>query len=199
MKRKSIEFDIVVLGAGPGGLSSALAAARNGAKVLLVEKNSFLGGNMTIGLPLLGFLDKDGNKMIAGIADEFVNTMKSYKTSYGYASTNHIACPMHNSITLYDHEIFKFVAFHKIIDAGIEVLLNTQISDISMDNGRIAEIELLGKGWQIDVRAKIFIDATGDGDLAYLAGASYKKGQDDTGTLQPPTLMFILSQMILIR
>lgn len=195
MRRKSIEFDIVVLGAGPGGLSSALAAARNGAKVLLVERNSFLGGNMTIGLPLLGFLDKDGNKMIAGIADEFVDAMKSYKTSYGYASTDHIACPMHNSITLYDHEIFKFVAFHKIIDAGIEVLLNTQISGISMDNGRIAEIELLGKGWLIDVRAKIFIDATGDGDLAYLAGASFKKGQDDTGTLQPPTLMFTVANV----
>ena len=66
------EFDVVVIGAGPGGLAAALAAARNGARVLLVEKNGYLGGNMAIGLPLLGYLDRDGKKVIGGIADEFM-------------------------------------------------------------------------------------------------------------------------------
>ena len=103
-------YDIVVLGAGPGGLAAALQAARNGAKVLLADKNGCLGGNMTLGLPLLGFLDKDGRTVIKGIAQEFIDDLRAYKTPYGVAASEHLHCPMHNSVTLYDHELFNFVA-----------------------------------------------------------------------------------------
>lgn len=187
------EFDVVVLGAGPGGLAAALAAARNGAKVLLAEKNGFLGGNMAIGLPLLGFLDKDGKKVIGGIADEFMKDMAAYKTAYGNAASDHKVCPMHNSVTLYDHELFKIVALHKVMEAGIEVLFHTDIEAVNVENAQLKEITLRGKGWKIYVKAKAFIDASGDGDMAYLTGASYEKGQKDTGVLQPPTMMFTLA------
>ncbi|MBQ1208185.1 MAG: FAD-dependent oxidoreductase [Lachnospiraceae bacterium] len=193
MKTVNKEFDVVVLGAGPGGLAAALAAGRGGAKVLLVEKNGYLGGNMAIGLPLLGFLDKDGNKVIGGIADEFMKDMASYETAYGRAASEHKVCPMHNSVTLYDHELFKIVALHKVLDAGIEVLFHTDIESVNVENAEIREITLRGKGYRIFVKAKIYIDASGDGDMAYLAGASYEKGQKDTGILQPPTMMFTLS------
>lgn len=193
MNRSEKVFDVVVVGAGPGGLSAAIAAARNGAKVLLVEKNGFLGGNMTIGLPLLGFLDRDGHKVIGGIADEFIADMQHYKTSYGVAASRHRYCGMHNSVTLYDHEIFKFIALHKVLDAGIELLLHAEVTDVDVDNRVLKSIEITGKGWKITVYAKIFIDATGDGDMAYLTGASYEKGQKDTGVIQPPTLMFTVS------
>ncbi len=187
------EFDVVVLGAGPGGLAAALAAARNGAKVLLAEKNGFLGGNMAIGLPLLGFLDKDGTKVIGGIADEFMKDMAAYKTAYGNAASDHKVCPMHNSVTLYDHELFKIVALHKVMEAGIEVLFHTDIEAVNVENATLKEITLRGKGWKIYVKAKAYIDASGDGDMAYLTGASYEKGQKDTGVLQPPTMMFTLA------
>lgn len=193
MKTVNREFDVVVLGAGPGGLAAALAAGRGGAKVLLVEKNGYLGGNMAIGLPLLGFLDKDGNKVIGGIADEFMKDMASYETAYGHAASEHKVCPMHNSVTLYDHELFKIVALHKVLDADIEVLFHTDIESVNVENAEIREITLRGKGYRIFVKAKIYIDASGDGDMAYLAGASYEKGQKDTGILQPPTMMFTLS------
>ena len=192
MNYTSKEFDIVVLGAGPGGLAAALAAARNGAKVLLVDKNGYLGGNMTLGLPLLGFLDKDGRTVIKGIAQEFIDDLRAYKTPYGAAASSHLACPLHNSVTLYDHEIFKFVALRKVMEAGVEILLHTELYSVNVDNRTLRSIELSGKGWRITVKAKIFIDGTGDGDLAYMAGASYAKGQKDTGVLQPPTLMFTL-------
>ncbi len=187
------EYDIVVIGAGPGGLGAALAAARNGAKVLLVEKNGYLGGNMTIGLPLLGFLDRDGRKVIGGIADELIRDMQHYPTAYGRAASKHRYCGMHNSVTLYDHEIFKFVALRKVLDAGIELLLHTEVLSVNVDNRRLESIVLSGKNWRITVKARIFIDATGDGDAAYLAGASYEKGQKDTGVIQPPTLMFTVA------
>jgi len=193
MNTISKEFDVVVLGAGPGGLAAALAAARGGAKVLLVEKNGYLGGNMAIGLPLLGFLDKDGNKVIGGIADEFMRDMASYETAYGRAASEHKVCPMHNSVTLYDHELFKIVALHKVLDAGIDVLFHTDIEAVNVENASIREITLRGKGYRIFIKAKVYIDASGDGDMAYLAGASYEKGQKDTGILQPPTMMFTLS------
>lgn len=187
------EFDIVVVGAGPGGLAAALAAARNGAKVLLVEKSGYLGGNMTIGLPLLGFLDKDGRKVIAGIADEFMKDMRSYKTAYGYAASEHRYCPMHNSVTLYDHELFKIIALKKVLAAGVELLLHCEVESVNVDNKTLKTITLIGKGYRITVEAKIFIDGTGDGDVAYLTGASYEKGQRDTGVIQPPTLMFTVA------
>ncbi|MBE5772122.1 MAG: FAD-dependent oxidoreductase [Clostridiales bacterium] len=190
MNRTTKEFDIVVLGAGPAGLAAALAAARNGAKVLLADKNGYLGGNMTLGLPLLAYLDKDGRRVVKGIAQEFIDDLWNYETPYGRAASTHLPCPLHNSVTLYDHEIFKFVAFRKVLDAGIEILLHSELRGVNVENHTLKSIELMGKGWIIDVKAKIFIDATGDGDMAYLCGASYEKGQKDTGVLQPPTLMF---------
>ncbi|MBE5781769.1 MAG: FAD-dependent oxidoreductase [Clostridiales bacterium] len=190
MKRSIQEYDVVVLGAGPGGLAAALAAARNGAKVLLVDKNGYLGGNMTLGLPLLGFLDKDGRTVVKGIAQEFIDDLRAYQTPYGPAASSHLACPLHNSVTLYDHELFKIVAFRKVLEAGIQVLLHTELRSVNVDSRTLKSVELAGKGWLIEVNAKVFIDGTGDGDLAYLCGASYEKGQKDTGVLQPPTLMF---------
>ena len=192
MNRTQKCCDVAVIGAGPAGLAAALQAARNGAKVLLVDKNGYLGGNMTLGLPLLAFLDKDGRPVVKGIAQEFIDDLRAYKTPYGAAASSHLVCPMHNSVTLYDHEIFKFVAFRKVLDAGIEVLLHTEVVKANVDSMTLKSVELSGKGWIIDVTARVFIDATGDGDLAYLAGASYAKGQKDTGLLQPPTLMFTL-------
>ena len=64
MKESICHYDIAVIGGGPAGLATAITAAREGKKVLLADKNGFLEGNLTIGLPLLGFLDEHGNKCI---------------------------------------------------------------------------------------------------------------------------------------
>lgn len=184
MKLTCAEYDIIVIGGGPGGLPAAIAAARQGAKVLLVEQHGYLGGNMTIGLPLLGYLDKDGNQVVRGIAQEFVDELAKRN-----ACSPHHWCPMHNSVTIYDSEAFKILAFEKCLDAGVELLLHTQVIDTNMENGRLKSVTLFGKGRRIEASAKVFIDATGDGDVGYMAGATYEMGQKDTGVLQPPTLM----------
>lgn len=187
MKKEFRDYDVVVIGGGPGGLPAALEAARHGAKVLLVEKNGYLGGNLTIGLPLLGYLDKDGNQIIGGIAQELVDEL----TRRGAASP-HTWCPLHNSVTIYDHEVFKVIAFEKCLEAGVELLLHMQVVDTNLEDGRITSVTLFGKSRCIEVSARVFIDATGDGDVAYLAGASYEKGQNNCGTVQPPTVMCTL-------
>lgn len=177
-------YDILVIGAGPGGLPAAIAAARQNQKVLLVEKNGFLGGNLTIGLPLLGYLDKDGNTVIKGIAQEFIDALRERN-----AAGPHHWCPMHDSVTIYDHEVFKVVAFEKCLEAGVEILLHTEVIDTNVENGILKSVTLFGKAHRIEAEAEIFIDATGDGDVGYIAGASYEMGQAGTGVLQPPTLM----------
>lgn len=184
MKLETLNYDIVVIGGGPGGLPAALAAARQGAKVLLVERNGYLGGNLTLGLPLLGYLDKYGNQVIRGIAQELVDAL----TEKGACSPHHW-CPMHDSVTIYNDEVFKVVAFEKCLEAGVELLLHTQVIDTNVENGLLKSITLFGKGRRMEVNAKVFIDATGDGDVGYLAGATYEMGQKGTGKLQPPTLM----------
>jgi len=73
--KHSLKFDVAVIGGGPGGIPAALAAARRGAKVILVERNGHLGGNLVMGLPLLGYLDQNGRQIIGGIAQEFIDDM----------------------------------------------------------------------------------------------------------------------------
>ncbi len=184
MKTSVVECDILVVGGGPGGLPAAIAAARQGAKVLLVERNGFLGGNLTIGLPLLAYLDKDGNQVVRGIAQEFIDELAKKR-----AVSPHHWCPMHDSVTIYDHEIFKVVALEMCMQAGVEILLHTQVIDTNVENGVLKSVTLFGKANRIEARAKVYIDATGDGDVAYMAGATFEMGQKGTGVLQPPTLM----------
>jgi hypothetical protein len=184
MKTSIVAYDVIVIGGGPGGLPAAIAAARQGAKVLLVEKNGYLGGNLTIGLPLLAYLDKDGNQVIRGIAQELVDALAAKG-----AAGAHRWCPMHDSVTAYDHEVLKIVAFEMCLEAGVEILLHTEVIDTDVENGVLKSVTLFGKSHRIEARARVFIDATGDGDVGYIAGATFEMGQKGTGVLQPPTLM----------
>ena len=184
MNKQMRQYDVCVIGGGPGGIAAALSAARGGAKVLLVEKNGCMGGNLVIGLPLLGYLDKDGRQVTAGIAQELVDALTARNATYG-----HRWCPLHNSVTLYDHEQLKIILFEKLLEAKVDMLLHTELTRVNVDDGHIDSVTVFGKGWEIEVSAKIFIDGTGDGDLAYMAGARYEKGQDNCGKMQPPTLM----------
>ncbi len=188
MNIQQLQCDVAVIGGGPAGIAAALAAARNGAKVFLAERNEYLGGNMSSGLPLLGFLDKNGNQVTGGIAQEIVD-----KLTLRGACLGHNPCPLHNSVTIIDSEMMKVLAFEMCKEAGIQVLLHCEVIDVNVENGRIDRVYLMGKGMRYDIEASVFIDATGDGDVAYLSGATYEKGQQETGILQPPSLLFTLS------
>lgn len=190
METKNMKYDVVVIGGGPGGIPAALAAARLGVKVLIVDRNGYIGGNAVTGLPFLGFLDKQGRQVVGGIAQEFMDSLAELDGAY-----QHRRCPMHNSVTIINPELFKIVAFEKCLEAGIKILLHCEIVDVTVENKTIKRISVMGKGSRIDIEAKVFIDATGDGDAAYLAGASFEKGQADTGVMQPPTVMFSLGNV----
>lgn len=190
MKRFDMNYEIAVIGGGPAGLSAAITAARAGRKVILLEKAGYLGGNATLGLPLLGFLDLDGRRIVGGIAQEYVNRLTERGECLG-----HRTCPKHNSVTNIDPEGFKLLAIEMCRDAGVDILLHVEACRTEVENGRIEKVVLYGKGNEVTVTADIFIDCTGDGDVAYLAGCSFEAGQPETGVLQPPTVMFTLENV----
>jgi len=181
-------YEVVVIGGGPGGFPAAIAAARRGKKVLLVERNGFLGGAAASGLGILGYLDRNGNKSLGGIAQELIDRLTAVGGSKG-----HFACPVHNSITPVSPDYVKIIALQLCLEAGVEVLFNQELYDVHVENNRVIEVITYGKCTETRIKAKVFIDATGDGDLAYLAGAAFHLGQDDTGVMQPSTLMFTLT------
>jgi hypothetical protein len=178
--------DVVVAGGGPTGIAAAVSAARHGARTLLLEKEGFLGGNAAMWLPLLCFLDVHGNQVIRGIPQEIVERMKVHG-----AATKHYPCALHQSYTIYDPEIFKWVAQEMLLEAGVDILLHTLVADAPSENGSIQALIIENKSGRQAVTGEVYIDATGDGDLAVRAGAPWEKGDEDGG-LQPPTLMFTL-------
>ena len=187
-------YDVVCVGGGPGGFPAAIAAARMGQKTLLAERNGFLGGMAATGLGLLGYLDSEGAPALGGIAQEFVDRL----TRAGGAS-GHYRCPVHNSITPVNPELVKLVALQMCEEAGVELLFHCSPLEAQTSNGRLTGAVMFGKGTRVQVKGKVFVDATGDGDLAELAGAAYVYGQNEEGLTQPATLMFTVCNVDMER
>ena len=174
------ETDILVVGGGPSGIIAALAAAEDGLKVALVEKRAYVGGNLTIGLPILGFLSQKGEPIIAGLPQKLIDRLRAIN-----AAGDHQPCPLHVSLTLIDPEAVKRVALEMLAERGVEVMLNSVCEGVVMEDDLIRAAMVNGE----EIRAKVFIDCTGDGDVAFRAGVPCEKG-DAHGGMQPATLMF---------
>ncbi len=187
MNSYSYKYDVAVIGGGPSGLATAITTARRGKKVIILEKNGYLGGNMTLGLPLLGFLDEHGKPCIAGFGEEFLNRLIERNAGY-----YHRFCPKHNSVSNINGEEVKFLALDMCNEAGVDVLLHLEAHHVELDENKIKSVTMFGKCNEVTVSADIFVDCTGDGDLAYLAGCSYDKGRGSNKELMPPTVMFTL-------
>ncbi|QTQ14469.1 FAD-dependent oxidoreductase [Treponema parvum] len=180
-------YDVAVIGGGPGGIAAAISAARNGASVILAERNGYLGGQLGSGLPFLAFLDRKQRQVIGGVAQEFVDRLSKLNGTHG-----HTYCPFHISTTVIHPFLARIICFEMAKETGIDLLMHCELSDVKVSGGKIKSVTLSGKGEHIEIEANIFIDATGDGDLGFAAGASFNKGQEKDNVLQPPTLMFNL-------
>jgi ribulose 1,5-bisphosphate synthetase/thiazole synthase len=181
-----LDVDVLVVGGGPSGLIAAQAAAEDGLKVTLIDSRSFVGGNMTIGLPILGFLGQKGNQIIKGIPQKFIDRLKAVD-----ASSEHRPCPLHMSLTLVEPEAVKNVGLEMLIDAGVNVLLYTFCVGVIKEENHLKGVIIESKSGREVILAKTIIDCTGDADVAFKAGVPCEQG-NDVGGAQPPTLMFCM-------
>lgn len=179
------EVDVLVVGGGPSGIMAAYAAAKDkNLKVMLIESRGYLGGNLTIGLPILAFLGPKGNQVINGEAQKFIDRLRAR----GCAS-EHKRCANHMSLTIINSEEAKNVAFEMMEEAGVEVLMYVFNSAAIVENGKVEGVIIETKEGRQAIMAKTVIDCTGDGDVAFQAGVECHKGDKDGG-MQPPTLMY---------
>ena len=192
------EADVLVVGGGPAGVCAAISAARNGAKVLVVEQSGMLGGMATQGLvgPFMTCYDKAGDKMIIrGLFEEIVERLVARggalhpKGVFGDGPYSAWLPKGHDHVTPFDPEELKMLLDEMCAEAGVKVLLHATFVEPIVEGGRAAGARLFGKGGYRTIAAKIVIDATGDGDYAFRAGVPCVLG-DGKGRLMPATMFF---------
>lgn len=175
------DVDVFVAGGGPAGVAAAVAAARNGASVFLAENGGAFGGAAVQSLVPAFMQFTDGVNFVAdGIGREVYNYIKSnaYNEYKKY-------CP--DSIPV---EILKLCYDKMLTEAGVSFEFFTRVADAVTEGGSICYAVCAAKGNNFAVRAKVYIDCTGDGDLAAFAGAGFEKG-DEHGEMMAATLCAI--------
>lgn len=180
------ECDVAVFGGGPTGVCAATAAARHGARVLLVERLGYLGGMATAGNvnllhPLYG---TDGaTKVIGGLPEEFLRRLSALGATYNSArddETGHwVICS----------ETAKFVLDDMVLSSGCRVVFDTLAAGVLREDDRVRAVLVEGKSGREAILASVFIDCTGDADILRRAGCETQLG-DGTGRCQAPSLCF---------
>ena len=173
-------YDVVVVGGGTSGFVAATAAARKGARTLLVERYGFVGGSSVSGYPFLGFYAGNGEKVVGGIGEEVVGRLIGAGGSRGNIRGGRWqpAEEYEFSLTPYEPEVLKFVAQEMRLEAGVSLMLHTYLIGAIVREDRLIGIEVANKSGRSIIYANCFIDATGDADLAYLAGAPFQIGDE---------------------
>ncbi|MDF2650213.1 MAG: FAD-dependent oxidoreductase [Paenibacillus sp.] len=188
MNRLQKEYDVAVLGGGPAGITAAITAARNGAKTILIERYGFLGGMSTAAMvyPWMTFHSASGEQVIKGIAQEIVDRLMSLNASPGHQRDT---IGFVHTLTPYHPEVYKVLACDMLQEAGVDIVLHTVAIDVQSAADSISGITLYNKSGVSTLQAKVYVDATGDGDIAYMAGAPWEKGNIE-GKVQPMTMKF---------
>jgi hypothetical protein len=171
-----VDVDVCVLGSGSAGSTAAIAAARGGASVLLVERLPFLGGTSTAVLDTFyGFFTPGtrSRKVVGGVGDDVVSALRALgpvverPNTYGAGT----------GIT-YLAEHLK-VAWERLAeDAGVRILLHAFAHEATVEDGRVTELAIATKGGPVRATARTFVDASGDADLCHLAGFGYELAGD---------------------
>lgn len=179
-------WDVVVAGGGPSGCAAAAAAAQEGMRVILLERSGALGGMGTTGMLPAWCPFSDGEKVIhRGIAWRvFENCL---------ASVPHVPRGSTDWVPI-NTEYLKRVYDELLDEAGVKVLFHSQVAGLVRSGQTLEAVTIANKAGLTRIRGAVFVDATGDGDVAAWAGAPFEYG-DDSGDVQPATLCFSLANV----
>lgn len=172
------EVDVLVAGGGPAGVGAALAAARNGAKTMLIEQFNCVGGMATSGM-MSHWSGGTESPLFAEIADRTLAKEAGMFDKTQEAGRHCI-----------NHEMQKAAMLNLLDEAGVIVQLYTFACEAIMDGNKITGVITESKSGREAIMAKIVIDCTGDGDIAAKTGAAYEIGRENDHKCQPVTLMF---------
>ena len=185
------KYDVVVVGGGFAGVGAAIAAARQGKKVRLIEKYNCLGGAAAYDLvnPFMRYWswkddEHSGKIMLSeGIFAEIIQKL------------GEMGAFRKGNKTHFNEEILKLLFNRMMVEAGVELLYQTYVVGAKMNGKKIEAITVSNVSGTYDIEAETFIDATGDANLAHLAGFPYKVGRESDGLCQPMTLCFRLANV----
>jgi threonine dehydrogenase-like Zn-dependent dehydrogenase len=180
------EFDVLVAGGGVTGIAAALAAARQGARTILIEPRPFIGGNAATGLCIHTYFTRYGKQVVYGIAQEIVDRLIDLGGAVG-----HVPMPQGYvyAVTPVDADLFRMETTTMLAEAGVVILYNTALVGAEALGGKVDKVLVSSKNKLGYLHAKTFIDATGDADLAYMAGAECREGWSGSGAMQPVSMM----------
>ena len=192
------EFDVIVVGGGPAGTAAAIAAARTGARTLLVEQFGYLGGTATASLMacINGFRNQvapDDTQVVRGIAEEIVLRLKALdglgKSPYPQQEFPTTPGQLSYSYAI-DTELFKYVLLQLCQEAGVELLLHAWFAQPIVANETIQGVLVECKSGRLALMGTVIIDTSGDGDVAARAGAPFWQTRGDEAARLNDALMY---------
>ena len=177
------EVDVLVAGGGPAGIGAAIGAARAGARPMLIERHAFIGGVGAWGLGMTINQMRPEGKPRGAVHELLIEKLLAYGEE---------------ALIIKDHALVTNVEYLKvaILDAldaaGVRYLNHCRVADAIVERNRVAGVVVATKEGLLKVRAKTVVDATGDADVAFFAGAATLKGREGDGFLSPMTLNLIV-------
>jgi hypothetical protein len=177
--------DVAVVGGGVTGVAAGIAAARAGAKTILLEPRPYVGGNATTGLCLHNYVTRHGRQVVFGLAQEIVDELIEMGGAVGHIPYEGFT----SAVTPVDGNFFRIKSTEMLARAGVQVIYGATVVAVKRQGALITEITFAAKGGLHTLIARNIVEATGDGDVAAMAGVPFRKGDGPAGRMQPVSMI----------